>query len=163
MLLDLEKSDQLKLLELLQFRELKIYEKYLLLLEEKVSASIENQIDENSLNNMMASRKDMMAHIDHVEIELGPLRKIISTWSQQLIAPMHSTIAVRIESIKRIDLQIIDTINKISRQEQKITVEIKNQLQRIQSDLKNIEAKKKLDTGYQSKTSQRTIGFDSSG
>jgi hypothetical protein len=146
--LDSEKKEQLKLLELLQFKELKIYEKYLLLLEEKFNPTVVERYDESSLAEMLAQKKEMMVNIDETERDLSSLRQGIAAWIDELSSTLYSETAVRVENIKRIDLQIIDIINNISRIEQNITKEIKLQLEKIQVSLQDVEARKKIAKGY---------------
>jgi len=164
--LDSDKKEQLKLLELLQFNELRVYEKYLIILEDKFNNNFINNNDTSNIDEMLGFKKDMMEKIDGIEADLGPLRKRVSAWINELASPMYSETAVRVENIKKIDLQIIDVINKISRAEQEIIKEIKNHMDSLQDSLKEMDAKKKIAKQYNNqaeKLPRQGSSFDFSG
>jgi hypothetical protein len=150
--------NKLDIIETLQIKELKTYEKFFILAETQSQNFFTQMEKPDKLSKMLEEKKKMMLTIDEIEKDLGPLRKEVSLLSKQ--GDLESVSAVVIERIKSNDMHIIEIISKISRIEQKLSSQIKNQMDLIRNDIKNKGNKKKLINEYGARSRKAASAYE---
>ncbi|OGI08244.1 MAG: hypothetical protein A2Y40_08205 [Candidatus Margulisbacteria bacterium GWF2_35_9] len=140
---------KLHIIESLQSQELKIYEKFLITLEQNVRELLPEINQPELLNEMMVSKNKMMQEIQNVEEELSPMRKEVAGLSSS--GNLAGIDKPTLDKIKNTDLTIIDVISRISRSEQELTTKIKNQMERIKLRLNEIGHERGLQKKYKVK------------
>lgn len=137
---------KLHIIESLQAQELRIYEKFLITLEQNVRDLMPEINQPELLNEMMVGKKKMMQEIQTVEEELSPMRKTIASLSAA--GDLEGIDNNLINTIKNTDLMIIDIISQISKSEQELTNRIKMQMEKIKNRLNQMGQERGLKTKY---------------
>lgn len=137
---------QIFLLEKLQSKELRVYEKGLMTLEKQVRDLLVDINQPELLDQMMSDKKMMMEEVQSVEEELAPLRKEIATFSAT--GKLADVDKGKIDQLKGTDLMIIDLISKISRIEQELSQRISEQMEVIRLKLQQTGQQRSLDNKY---------------
>ncbi|GEM_PF-4998346 len=141
-----ELSTKIEILEVLQIKELKVYQGFLGILENHSTVLLPDIDKPEVLSEMMAAKKKMMDEVNVIEAELSPIRKEVAISFSS--GSMDFLTSEKIEKIKSMDIQIIESISQISKVEQALTQKIQNKMADISSRLNEIGNKKKIKRQY---------------
>jgi seryl-tRNA synthetase len=132
---------EIEVLEALQEKELTVYKTFLKNLKTHLSLLMPQLNDMNILNDIMTSKQNMMDEITAIEEEISPIRKEISKIANNVEKD-------KIDSIKNKDIEIIETISQISKEEQHLTKQIQQKMQETSERLKEIGNINKIKSEY---------------
>ena len=149
-------ADKLRELDRLQQQEQRVYEKFLISLENQVRQLLPQINQPELLSEMMAEKSQMMDNVQQIESELAPLRREIAMLSSQ--GKLVSVNPMMIEQVKTTDLNIIDLITRISKTEQLLTNRIKEHMDIIKERLQQIGQERHINTKYGAKQSLHAFG-----